>query len=713
MTLYPLPWLVRTVDRYRKQYPVVTELLGAGVLLVAVIVLTAGFTGRVWIPASRDGVLIPALFEVASTLLNGEARVYWGCVGLLCGLFLVWVSDSIVQYRTMGPLVVLATVVVLFGHSPTVLQPSGGTAAALPTLLLLVWFSVTLLAGLSLGGVPLVGWLRDKEDLLDPGSPYHYELAPVTTVGILGLSVVLGLLDFHLLTGGLESLSVGLQNRGEILTNVVLGVTIVVLVLPFATYRNDTRIVQLGPARAGKSAMFAGTAVKLDQEDRLFTGDGERSEAIEEAMTRLQGGRQRRFPDRTARDETNFLRFSYVSSEPIFKTKTTLTAVDYGGELLTADTEEGRSLDEHVEERVGPTDESMGNESYATRALEWIQSRLNGLKIRDDWERAFRDISEEDGGPDDLRPKLAKLVVRADTIVFTLPMDDYLHHVVDKADENGSGLRSYTDLRVYEEAEGTGGDEQKVRRPGGESVEVEGYDEGVNEIRRDGEGGWEVAGDHDNAGDEFQTGFETISDLPQISRDPAIRYAVEQDRVRKPPEDYQAVYKGIVDTFRNRDKKRYTWVTTKTDLVLDEFENFVSASDEMNDLFEFENKSLAVQIQYGEGLSKPRGLQDGELRMKVFSWWVLRRNVLEVFPELTRDGGYLGRTYQDFVYPVWFRVESSKDGIVRPKSDVTREGDPLFLGWQYVLNRYRGNELVQRPGDSRFSELKRIVEGGG
>jgi hypothetical protein len=198
----------------------------------------------------------------------------------------------------------------------------------------------------------------------------------------------------------------------------------------FTTYEKDMNIIQIGPARSGKSASFVGLAMML--QDRR-NADYRDNEGVDEINDPIENGR---FPPATGNDEIRLVKADYETGR-WFPEQRSLQTVDYGGMLLG--------------DILGPV---RGDANFTGRANSWAEA-TNWIERVSEVSQSTDDIKDglaevgvsvgddSDGDGSDQYETVSDVfaeavwdcIRHADQIVLTVPVDDFLGPVLARGNE--------------------------------------------------------------------------------------------------------------------------------------------------------------------------------------------------------------------------------------------------------------------------------------
>jgi hypothetical protein len=217
--------------------------------------------------------------------------------------------------------------------------------------------------------------------------------------------------------GGIEV--VGLNLGWERLRGVVASGVFLVGLYKYTSYENNMKVIQIGPARSGKSAEFGGLQLALES----FRGaDYRRATGTNDLRNRLLNGR---FPKPTDNvDGLRWLEIEYRSGV-LFQEKLSLQTIDYPGALLRDVLAEVEGRDTGVR--------------LTERASSWVAAKrhVEGLNTRIKRD----DFSDEESVTTQIASVIWDCIRHADRIVLTIPLDDFLGPIAARGNE-----REYVDI---------------------------------------------------------------------------------------------------------------------------------------------------------------------------------------------------------------------------------------------------------------------------
>jgi hypothetical protein len=347
---------------------------------------------------------------------------YYAPVGLYVGLSLALLADS--YKRAQGIIfwlgILLGTVVVLMNRTELIGSLFGGLGLA-GGVAMLVFVGIGLRAG---GVTPAV---------IDEDPPYEFNRAPRLIFVVAFAAILIGFLDFHVdyrpivrvTSSGLTIQSPRLWglNPTHAFTDLVFSFMCLVGLYKFTSYESDVKVIQIGPARSGKSAGFGGLHLTVEE----FRDEDAWLKSSDDVLALRDDIVEGDFPEPTRnRAGLQWLEIEYNAGD-IFPEKLFLQSIDYGGALLGDVLANVRTDTElTVEERAGSWQE-------ARRQVEQVNRRLM------EQEEEMTDGGEESGDDivksDEIASAVWDCVRHADRVILTIPLDDFLGPIVENGTE--------------------------------------------------------------------------------------------------------------------------------------------------------------------------------------------------------------------------------------------------------------------------------------
>lgn len=401
------------------------------------------------------------------------AVIYYPIIGLFAGLIAVLLLDS--YKRAQGIILILGLIasvpLVMLRHDVLITTLLNGFTDLSGGL-----FIVALLVAIRLGGV--------TRDRLARQEDYEFPEAPRRLLILTGIV---------LLIGGFEAIVVynptiftpnfqpplfyGFVSDQALWIDVGMTLLGFFGLSRFASYRNRTRVIQIGPARSGKSAAFGGMQVAIaDKIDEMAALKSNQS--VTNLSNKIKRGE---FPEPTEREKTNLLSINYKSAGP-FPAKMSINGVDYAGEWLDdilfsnlkqrsnsasvrpdGGDQKSQDLDEKDKppfyEEDGEEDESEFDvDAFIEEESEETPEVIQGppsVKKTHDWDEAIsqlRRVTTEnptETPEDSIPPAVWECVRHANQVVLTVPLEDFIGPVV--AHDNHP---EYYNIKKREEDEG-------------------------------------------------------------------------------------------------------------------------------------------------------------------------------------------------------------------------------------------------------------------
>ncbi len=658
--------------------------VGSLLLFVTAVVLALWFlVPNVWAPAWRAGGVAHGVVAVVvgPVPVLDHAAVYAALAGVFLGTSVLWVVDD---YKRRFSVVLwsgnLAGAVLFWQAWTEPLAP--------PVWLSVVCAVLGAVLGAQAGGLSLYGYLvGEKKVLLRWTEPKKFETGVrLTSAGVVLLVVV-----------GLSEQFLGTANPGGVVEHAVAVASVALPLLAVQRYEDAERIIQLGPAKSGKTSTQGGLYMSLETR---IESDSPLLQSIHESHMR-----NGEFPDRTrvhtlaesegstiplanggtvdthdgsadddqgggedpTVEEALLLRFSYLTREFLFPKEKIITAVDYPGELLTD---------------VGEQDSSISD--YVATHVEKVRSG----EIEDlSWAEVIERLQQ--GGEDDLvageleqrevMSYIAHLVRSADYVVFTVPVDDFVGPVVADRPEN---LPTYHRNAIWE-----------IRPAGDADADYE-----TRRLSADGE--WvklrESAGTCRAVEGQLPPGFNPNTDA-WLGGDDVYYYRGRRERI--PPQRYLNEYRDILNALPDLREYHFIWMATMSDLVYDDFEPLVRRArertltptvggetiDVTDGQIGVSRSDIDVELLEGGLLESNRPVtpESSEDEYRLLSTWILREYLLAEEPTF---GNLLERTNEDHVFPVWFDIEDDTEQRFSTRP-------PALKGTDQITTRLRGDRL--------------------
>lgn len=616
-----------------------------------------------WEPVFRQDGIVYALIDQWPLDIIGHTAIYSIGLGLFLGVAALWLDDRFKRFP--GVTVWSGILVGLF-----VLGRSWSNPSSSDFLTGFVALGVGAVAGLQLGGLPIIQRIYGEKQVLRP-RPIDRRFPRAvrfTFVFVLGLGVV-GLMNQHV------SLSGGFIAGEDLETLPGHLIALLAVLIPlgfFQSYKDTEQIIQLGPAKSGKTSTQGGLYMSVDEPVERNT------QLIDDIYeNHMQWGR---FPDRTRLepketsvvhleneteggngDDALIIEFSYITLGTLFPKEKFITTVDYPGEILTGKGEE-RGLAAHIDE-YGERDGSWGT----------VMENLRGQGR----------FGTEEFTLDEFRSELAALVCNADTIIFTLPLDDFLSPIIEHRPEN---VQKYHKEKIWV-IKRSGDDDDvdyKVRKLGSDDEWVKLY--------RDG----------DRFAPKERTELRGLSDEKESWRGGEKVHYVRSGRGRQHPTRYLGEYQDIVDALPDLRNHQFIWLTTMADLVLKDFKRVAESADPDK---ESTRTRTDIDIDYldeSDLWDNPEGwtpaLESEEY--KVFSEWIKNEYLRTEEPAFET---YLDTTRENHVFPVWFDIDDETEDHFSVESTALRGDSQALKGSSHLTSRFRGERLRKEYSDGPMS----------
>lgn len=620
--------------------------VSAAVLLIAIFVMGRQFTSDVLATAWDNEGILHTSYVIMADLLGASVYVELIVVGLALGLTVVWTFDTYKKYQTFAPLTLLA--VVTYGSGV-----HRGWLDGELTVVALAFLLVSGVAGAQIGGLPVLQRTFGSVQTLVGRPPVSLSRAPqLFFVAVLAV-VAVGLIDVHVaLDGGAGTFA--LEDRDDLPAHSVVGLVLVAAFYMFTRYDNDVRIVQLGPARSGKTSMLGGLAADIDRDAREGDGSG----AIDDVRYSLE--KRRRFPDIT--EDVDYYDFSYMSRHPIFRKRNTISTIDYPGEKLVGGGNEAPLSDQiaNLREQEGPR--------LLARTIRRVRRVFPLVSATNPREAAIAELDEE--GTDDMKA-LARLVDTANCVVFTVPLDDFLTRALKR--ENVPDYLK--EVRLIEPTDVP--DKYIVRTLDNEPVRIKRSDGKLVNVE-DGEPYTEAE-------------WESFEDLPEtVSGE---RYYLDRDRSTK--DEYRKEFREVIRILNEDREKSFVWVTTMTDLVNEDFNEVYKRAQHLVDEDDIEDRELEMHVERVRNAElfdpNPKQFKKHDYHGRaVHARWIQRECIETAWPDFD---DILADTFETLIYPVWFNIYPSQpEEELRIKID----GQKTLQGSDLVLDRFEGRELLEK-----------------
>ncbi|WP_143414185.1 hypothetical protein [Halovenus aranensis] len=660
-------------------------------------------TANIWVINWQAGGFMFVVYHQLTRIFGGNPyQIFIFLIGMWIGLSTLWLLDTYKKSLFFVPLVFLSTVILTLVKTTNVLQPG----PVLRADYLIVFVAALIFSVSVIGQVPFISWIRPprgKQNHLMGPPPRSIPQSPYIIFVSVAVAVVLGLLDFHLFSGDFLQLS----ENNDLAINVLAGGTLIFCFYETAEYRRSVRVLLLGPARAGKTAVLAGLyndieyskteSSSSDSGYSLFDStryiESTSSNRLKKIARNLRNGK---LPDRTDEEGTEYIEIEYVSGHQFFRKKTTVSGFDYRGEIL---------FDRGTEtENLGfiNTLEGIRNERTVVERL------LHRFGAIDYWNRAIEEQGNIDPRwADKDHPEIetvAKLADTADHLILTLPIDDFLNRVIER--ENIRGYYPYFKI------EKSGNDQFDLTLPNNLDIlrdknawEADLLDEftgseTVNINRQDGELRFD---DLDRPCPE--PNFESVEYLIPVDKDTTYSHMAN----RTNPQIYTEQLEGFIDKLQEKGAagRKFTWIFTMADLVAKDFDEAVASATEIEENGTESKIIDELEENIGSVSTSFRKRQMNSVQYCLFAHWIKEMYIKTLWDEQDFEN-VLTNTREDSIFPVWFDIkERSPEGELRIRTDKKRKGQSepndnaraehrgdLLEGSDEILNRIEGKNTA-------------------
>lgn len=640
-------------------------LVGAG-LLGIVASLSYWLTSRFYIPnfGTKSESIVYAILVGIGRLLGpwvpGETHIflYVFLLGLLLGTVVVWGLDYYKRYQAVFLLAVVVVGLLAAIESGRLVEP----LLRHPTLTNFASLGLGVLLGIQFSGADLVGALRDHGTSALGDHPREFPLAPKLVFGAFLLVFVANFFDYHFLDASAPALvRSSVREQAAVVPHFLAGTVTLTAFWKFTEYESEIRTVQVGPARAGKTAALTGLYDYLEGSDD-YKIDEARAEFDPQLREQLAEGKfpsRNRVADRGGQS-TRWLEIPFVSKGWLFRKRIVISTLDYPGELigragpsLNEEIQEYRDSDEHVEE-------SDTNWAEAKVFAQEAQERLPAEQTKDEVATDQKTSREEY-----LVAALARAIEAADTVLMTIPLDDFVQKLA------GEGvLPDYVDAYWLKEDE-TG------------QVRVFDTDHGPDPIE-------EIApGDEPTSLDQIPP---DIDRLPEYDHDTfgSVKLYVRNEEQRAPSEEYREKYRELVDRYGvdgDAESKTFVWTVTKCDYAK---KQFLKAFNKTSDV-DFSGKTLAEIVG-----TRARWMPEKSKAQKLFARWIEARLIDDLSNWHNFGVGLRRQTGERFVYPLWYQISDDgppdrEDG----EPQIETYGDKTLNGASHLVDRIERRPFVE------------------
>lgn len=674
----------RLRDPFYRDAAVLLFLIGLFVLV------WRAFIRSVLVPAFEAEGLVYTLWINAAIMFGNESVLLAAVVGVWFGIVALWMIDTYKRPISFFPLLIGGLCVLFLG----VPVSRFGELATLRSGGILLFFC---LATVQVGGIGVVQYLRGGRAV--PGRPNEpIELRKGPRLLFLGTALAVGtiIVDHHLTLATADA-----AGSTPTFWSTFYGALLLGMLYPFVRYDERRRVVQIGPGWSGKTSTIGGMYCDVKAGSRApgesRTGRELVGKQLEGISDRLTTGQS--FPDRT--HKTGAIPFDYYDDRRLFRRKNVMMTFDYEGQKLTG--EDGPA--ESFSGRLGKHRDRRDGGNLISNMREWIEHTLK--QGTDPW---YTEFTEESGDPE-----IAKLLDSADTVVFTLPLDDFLTPTF----ERGGTIPDEAGIYFVEPVECAEHERYAVRRPWGNSFEVVRSAEGAIVRSTDGDLSLDsVDGElPSRTSDAFETidglSFGAFEELPLAPRSqPADQDAPERryttDEERDSIETYLDEYQRLIELLWDRESRgwldsprEFVWVMTMSDLVLEDFQEIYEDVQRTDSDASDANPGTTDTLEYlrENGLFERGEPAHSRRDYTLFGQWIveecIQRHVMrfrENHPDeaesLPDVDDLIDRTGEDTVYPVWFNVDRRNDELIIDDTD-----GRLLRGANYLFDRIEGRPL--------------------
>lgn len=648
------------------------------------------FVQSVLAPTFEAEGLVYAMWSTTAAIFGSESTLLAAVVGVWLGIVTLWTIDTYKRPTSFFPLLVGVLCIVFLG------VPSS-TFSALTTLRGAGVFLLCGLATVQVGGVGVFQSLRGGRAI--PGPPNEaIELRRGPRFLYLGTALAVGtiILDHHV-----TIVMADVAGSTSTFRSAIYGILILSILYPFVRYDERRRVVQIGPGRSGKTSTIGGmysdikSGSQAPSENR--TGRELVGKQLQGISNRLTSGQS--FPDKT--ENTGPVPFDYYDGRRLFRRKNVMMTFDYEGQKLT-----GEDGPDSFSGRLAKYRDRRSGRNSLSNIRERIEHTLG-------WgtEPWYAEFTKGAGDP-----KIARLLDSADTVVFTLPLDDFLTPTI----KRGRTIPDEAGIYFIEPIQGTAHERYVVKRPWGSEFEVVRSTEGELVRSKDGD---QLSESIDSSppsceSDEFETvdglSFDTFEQLPLAPKahssnpdSPERRYTTDKDR--DPIETYLDEYQRLIELLWDRElrgwldsSREFVWVMTMSDLVLEDFEeiyeNVQQADGNNADTGSAKRKTQKYLKERGFFEEKKPALSRRDYT--VFGQWIaeecIQRHIMGYRESHPDEAGNLPdidklieQTGEDTVYPVWFDVARSDSG----KLAIKETNERLLKGSNFLFDRIEGRPL--------------------
>lgn len=619
--------------------------------------MSTGFlTNGLILPAWERGRLLQAFYQTGVAIFGEPSLLNAAMIGCVGGLLLTWLFDTYKQIQIFIPVAIVGAFLISWGFS--VASFLSKSLSLKGVIVITFTVLVSQLTGLQWDNLFNNKPVRDSV-------PRDYRKAPLFV--FLGVGGLIGISLFDVYGSVLLSGSIEFSNLvrdgfvGGILIGILGWVTI---------YNNDIRMIQIGPGKAGKTAVIGGLYSDIKKSNGF--AESESREITENRLESISSviRDEHRFPTWTRGEHE--LYFSYFNRERIFRRNNTIAALDYQGEDLV-----GEDGDSGFRDRLLAYKEKHVNQKSIIGRIFGLMSRASTSVTGREW------IQTEDNEDD-----IGRVLYTADVLVFTIPLDDFLKIPL----THGDAPPEYADIALIERLETE--TEYEVEYPDGETKHI-------REATDDEPGDYTVVGTDDQFTD-FTFDFES---LPEVSDDK--RYCVTKQREAR--SGYMTEYKKIVKELESVADREIIWTVTMTDLHNDKRAQLDDGKPREHDRTSITRSNLFNQVYEAERASQKDGddrPRDEFLKKKnwfddpvspsydendykLLSKWVKCEYIEEQWDKIDN---LMKRTGEEFVYPVWYDVTERDDD---DELIIASEGGRILKCSHYLVDRIEGKDMKE------------------
>lgn len=660
------------------------DLLLLVVFIIVVGIITQRLTTAVLLPAWQGGGVLRGIYSTGVSVLGSNLLFNAAAMGTVVGLTIAWLLDTYKQTQILIPIVTYVAIAVGSGFSlVTFLGNATPVAFAITGLSTLIVLQVC--------GVSVLN-LYFKRPVLEE-EPRDLPRAPKLLVFSVSALIIIGTFDYHLVQG-LGSENAGGPINAGFARDLVLGGIIIALLASTTEYSNQMRVILIGPGKVGKTALIGGLYSDINS-DGIGNNRGSRestSGQLESISNNIKN--KQTFPEWTSKNQC--LHFSYYNRRRIFRRRNTFVALDYKGEELI-----GKSDKPGFASKLKGYTERQSQPSFFNQ----LRKNFAQVFVRENPENWLRDPNDPDDEVD-----IGRLLYTAETVMFTLPMEDFLEvpmrygnappeyamNIAEVEQTNNSYRLTYPNGNTQTIRETT--DEED-----GRYIEVE-------------------------TGNQFDASFD-FEALPQIDSDRRIwnkekRARIEDKSVTETPEDtekrevhrkeYLKEYRDIIKQFPEEVDKDVIWTVTKTDLHHWSDDNgdpvslFSEAYERVKtDLWNTNSGDYGSESNASEGSESKSNRDDTELDtfLKDKDWFrgprprsntddykLLSKWIEHFYIEDTITGSdtVMEASSADFLYPVWYDVAGRDD---MGNLQIETHNGRILNGSDYLIDRLEGQTL--------------------